>query len=113
MRLRFHRLSLISATLLLSLASPLQLAGTPLGISVASAQAQTPQDRSAEAWRLNQAGIQQLNTGQFREALQTFEQALGLVRVSGKRQGEGAILSNIGLVYDNQGQYAQALKYFE
>ena len=118
MHCRLHRLGLVTATLLLSLISTidgqprgLPLAGTLLGINAASAQAQTPQEGKDEAVRLYDVGLQQLNTGQFREALQTFEQVLGLVRATGDRKMEGTVLNNIGFVYDNLGQYSQALKY--
>jgi CHAT domain-containing protein/Tfp pilus assembly protein PilF len=84
-----------------------------LGISAASAQAETTQERKAEADQLFKAGTQQLNTGQFREALQTFEQALGIYKVLGDRQSERTTLNNIGFVYKSVGHYAQALKYFE
>ncbi|HBL13606.1 MAG TPA: hypothetical protein DD379_19860, partial [Cyanobacteria bacterium UBA11162] len=82
-------------------------------ISNTSAQAQTTQERSEEAWQLYQLGVQQYNQGQFGEALKTFEQVLGIVREIGDRQGEGKTLNNIGYVYDNLGQYAQALKYYQ
>ena len=120
MHCRLHRLGLVTATLLLSLTPTiygrpqgLPLAGTLLGINAASAQAQIPQGGKDEALRLFRAGTQQLNTGQFREALQTFEQVLGIVRAIGERQGEGTVLNNMGLAYDNLGQYPQALKYYE
>jgi tetratricopeptide (TPR) repeat protein len=64
-------------------------------------QAQTTQDREAEAlWeeftttRLNQKGFQLLNRGQFREALEKFQEALVIFREIGERQGEGVILNN-------------------
>jgi CHAT domain-containing protein/Flp pilus assembly protein TadD len=110
---RLHRFSLVTATLLLSLTSTIKLPKTPLGISAASAQAQTSQDRNAEALRLIQAGLQHLDRGQFREALQTFEKVLGIVRVIGERQGEALTLTSIGSVYNELGQYADALKYLE
>jgi len=64
--------------------------------------------------RLNNIGWRQLNTGQFPEALQTFEQALVIVKGIGdspngdsfaSRESEGTVLNNIGGVYDNLGQY--------
>ncbi len=120
MHRRLHYLGLVTATLLLSLTSTidgqprgLPLPGTMLGISAASAQAETTQERKAEADQLFKAGTQQLNTGQFREALQTFEQALGIYKVLGDRQSERTTLNNIGFVYKSVGHYAQALKYFE
>ncbi len=112
MNQRLYRLGLVTATVLLSLTSTIKLPGTPLDWAV-SAQAQTNQEKKNEALRLGRVGFQQSNTGQVREALQTFEQALVIVRAIGERQGEGAVLNNIGLVYDNLGQYPQALKYYE
>jgi CHAT domain-containing protein/Flp pilus assembly protein TadD len=118
---RLYRLSLVTATMLLSVTSTIKLPGTPMNWAV-SAQAQTNQDRSNEAFQLNQIGLRQLNTGQFREALQTFEQLLVIVRAMGNspngdklasRNSEGTVLNNIGSVYINLGQYPQALKYFE
>ena len=108
MNQRLYRLGLVTATLLLSLTSTIKLPGIPLDWAV-SAQAQTNQDRRDEALRLNDVGLRQLNTGQFREALQTFEQALAIVRAIGDRKSEGTVLNNIGAVY-NLGQYPQALK---
>ncbi len=113
MHCRFQHFSLVGFTLLLSLTSTLKLAGTPLGISAASAQVQMTQSPREEALRLNRGGLEPLNAGQFREALQTFQQVLGRVRAIGERQGEEAALNNIGLAYNNLGEYAQALQYFE
>ena len=63
--------------------------------------------------RLNQLGLQQLNKGEFPEALKTFEQVLVIFRAIGNRQGEGAALNNIGIVYWNLGQYPKALENFQ
>src|SRR4028119_514028 len=102
MHYRLKSLSLATATLLLSLTSPLlplTLKFEPLVV-----QAQTTQDREAEAlWeeftttRLNQKGFQLFNRGQFREALEKFQEALVIFREIGERQGEGVILNNIGV----------------
>jgi CHAT domain-containing protein/predicted negative regulator of RcsB-dependent stress response len=109
---RFYRLGLVTATLLLSLISTIKLPGTSVNGSV-SAQVEVNQERINLAWRLNKVGLEQFNTGQFREALETLKQALGVVRKIGYREGEGTILSNIGGVYLNLGQYPDALKYYE
>ena len=105
---RLRYLSLAVTALLLSVASPL----LPLTCYFAPlpAQAQTAQDRKAEALRLNQEGLQQLNGGQFREALQTFQQALVIFREIGDRLEEGTTLLDIGLVYDHLSQYQKALE---
>ncbi len=104
--------SLITATLILSLTSTIPLPGISFNWAVL-AQAQTNQERTNEALRLSDVGTQQLQTGQFREALQRFEQALVIYRAIGQRQSEGIILNNIGEVYRNLGQYSQALRYYE
>ncbi|MGB3514889.1 MAG: CHAT domain-containing protein [Elainellaceae cyanobacterium] len=74
-----------------------------------------------EANRLLQQGIQQFNVSQFREALQSLQQALDLYRnpdvqstfPQESRRGEGTTLNNIGLMYDNLGRYEQALAAYE
>ena len=70
-------LSLAANPLLVLVTSPL----SPLTshLSFLQAQAQTIQDRNAEAKRLYQEGVQQYNRGQFREALQTFQQNAALL----------------------------------
>ncbi|MEC4812625.1 MAG: tetratricopeptide repeat protein [Scytonema sp. PMC 1069.18] len=105
----------IFVTVLLLLTFPVGLASSQMrevsrGVL---AQIQTQKDQQNEALRLNELGLQQLNQGQFREALKVFEQALVIFREIENRQGEGATLNNIGLVYSNQGQYPQALEYYQ
>jgi CHAT domain-containing protein/Tfp pilus assembly protein PilF len=106
-----HRLSVFTATLVILLISPLQIAVRPLGIE--AAQAQTNQERNEEGLQLNQLGLQQLNQGEFPEALKTFEQVLVIFRAIGNRQGEGTALNNIGAVYNNLGQYPKTLDYYQ
>jgi outer membrane protein assembly factor BamD (BamD/ComL family) len=76
-----HRFSLLSLTFLLSLTPTIQLDRTSLAIANASAQAQTVQNRKDEADRLYDVGTQQLNKGQYREALQPLEQALAIAKM--------------------------------
>jgi CHAT domain-containing protein/Tfp pilus assembly protein PilF len=66
-----------------------------------------------EANRLFQQGIQQFQTSQFRAALQSLEQALALYREIGDRQGEGASLGNLGIIYDSLGQFQRAIAFHE
>ncbi|MBD1943865.1 CHAT domain-containing protein [Coleofasciculus sp. FACHB-712] len=73
--------------------------------------AQTQADRKAEADRLLQQGFQQLQTSQFEAALQSWQQALTIYREIKDRQGEGAVLGNLGVVYRNLGDYAKAIDY--
>ncbi|MEH2033518.1 MAG: tetratricopeptide repeat protein [Nostoc sp.] len=76
-----------------------------------SAQAQTSQGPKAEADKLLQQGIQQLNTSQFGAALQSWQQALKLYQQIKDRQSEGKALGNLGLAYLSLGNYAKAIEY--
>jgi CHAT domain-containing protein/Tfp pilus assembly protein PilF len=111
MHYRLKSLSLATATLLLSLTSPL----LPLTLKLEPlvVQAQTIQDRKAEARRLNKEGFEQFNRGQFREALEKFQQALAIHREIGNRKSEGTLLNNIGSVYGNLGEYPKALEFYQ
>jgi CHAT domain-containing protein/lipopolysaccharide biosynthesis regulator YciM len=75
--------------------------------------AQTTAQRKAEADRLLQQGIQQVQTSQFQAALQSWEQALAIYREIGDRQGEGAILGNLGIAYRSLGDYQKAIDYHQ
>ncbi|MEH2263297.1 CHAT domain-containing protein [Nostoc sp.] len=108
--------SLSVATLVLSLSLPVGVAESQIRGNVQTtltAQAQTTQELNEEALRLNRLGVQQLNNGQFQEALKTFEQVLVIVKKIGDTAGESANLNNIGEVYRNLEQYAKALEFFE
>ncbi|MFB2877664.1 CHAT domain-containing protein, partial [Floridanema aerugineum] len=67
--------------------------------------------RKAEADRLFQQGIQQFQTSKFREALQSWQQALAIYREIGDRNGEGQSLGNLGLAYYSLGDYRKAIEY--
>ena len=60
--------------------------------------------RTSEALELYQQGTQLLHAGRYQEALAIFEQALVICQEIGERQGEGAILNNIGKIYDSLGR---------
>jgi CHAT domain-containing protein/Tfp pilus assembly protein PilF len=66
-----------------------------------------------EANQLLQQGIQQFNVSQFREALQSWEQALDIYREIGDRAGEGGALVNLGSAYYSLGDYQQAIDFYE
>ncbi|WP_262015993.1 tetratricopeptide repeat protein, partial [Micromonospora sp. Mcm103] len=53
------------------------------------------------------------STGQPRQALADYQQALTLYREAGHRGNEAATLTNIGLVYDGLGDRQQALTYYQ
>jgi tetratricopeptide (TPR) repeat protein len=69
--------------------------------------------RKAEADRLLQQGLQQYGKSLFREALQSWQQALIIYREIGDREGEGAALGNLGLAYYSQGDYRKAIEYYQ
>ncbi len=76
-----------------------------------SVQAQTIQDRKAEADRLFNQGNQQFQTSQFERAFQSWLQALTIYREIKDRRGEGASLGNLGIAYDSLGNYDKAIEY--
>ncbi|HEY9671719.1 MAG TPA: tetratricopeptide repeat protein, partial [Waterburya sp.] len=113
MRLPLKFLSLVSATVLLSLSSPLPPTGTTLEIARVLAQAPTTQERQAEADGLFRKGVEFFSRTQFREALQTYQQVLRIRQELGDKVGEGITLNNIGTVYLYQGEYATALEFYQ
>jgi CHAT domain-containing protein/tetratricopeptide (TPR) repeat protein len=108
-----RRLSVYAATLLISLSCPLQVVGNTWGSGAVLAQTQTRQQRRDEALRLYRLGLEQYRQGHVREALARFEQALVISKEIGERKFEGAILNNIGGVYEDREQYAVALEYYQ
>jgi CHAT domain-containing protein len=80
--------------------------------------AQTTDARQAEGDRLLQQGNQQWQTRQFAAAVNSWQQALQIYRAIKNRQGEGAVLTNLGAFYYSLGNtylslgnYAKAIEY--
>jgi CHAT domain-containing protein len=69
--------------------------------------------RQAEAERLFEQGNQQYKISQFREALQSWEQALTIYREIGDRKGEAASLGSLGNAYYSLGQFDRAIEFHE
>jgi CHAT domain-containing protein/uncharacterized glyoxalase superfamily protein PhnB len=69
--------------------------------------------RKAEADRLFEQGNQQDDISQFREALQSWEQALTIYLEIGYRQGEANSLGNLGHAYKSLGQYDKAIEFYQ
>ena len=76
-----------------------------------SVQAQTTQDRKADADKLLQRGIQQYQISQFEEAFQYWQQALAIYREIKDRLGEGASLGNLGIAYGSLNKYEKAIEF--
>ncbi|MFB2835605.1 tetratricopeptide repeat protein [Floridanema evergladense] len=75
--------------------------------------AQTNSEKKAEASRLFMQGLQQSERSQFREALQSFQQALIIYREIGDRSGEGRSLGNLGGAYSSLRDYHKAIDYHQ
>ena len=101
-------LQAIAFFLLFSLSPAVQLpvtARTPVIVAQNAA--------NTEADRLYQLGNQQSARGQYREALENYQQVLIVRRELGDRQGVADTLHHIGLVYENQGRYHTALDFYQ
>ena len=77
------------------------------------ASAQALDVRQAEAYLLLLQGIQQYQTSQFPEALNSWQQALQIYRALKNRQGEGWALGNLGAAYLSLGNYTKAIEYIQ
>ena len=90
------------------------LSGLPMPIVISeSVQAQTSQDRKAEADRLLKQGAQLYQTSRYREAIKAFESALEIYRNSKDRNGEATSISNLGVAYKSLGQYQKAIDFYQ
>jgi CHAT domain-containing protein/Flp pilus assembly protein TadD len=82
-------------------------------IIIESIQAQTTQDSKAEATRLLRQGNQLYQASRYREAIQTWQLALGIYRTIKDRKGEATILNNLGTAYESFGQYQKAIDFYQ
>jgi len=85
-------------------------AGILLGMNDNTSVAVT---RKAEAERLFEQGNQQYKVSQFKEALQSCEEALSIFIKIKNRPGEANCLNNFGLNYYSLGQYQKAIYFHE
>ena len=76
------------------------------GNSAADEPELTLSDRFDRAQRM-------LDTGDARGALGEWLECLALARAQGHRQGEGAVLGNLGNAYHSLGEYRKAIDYQE
>ena len=81
----------------------------PFSPPLTNAQEDAAAARRTEANRLLQRGIQQFQTSQFREALQSLGQALAIYREIGDRRGESNSLGSLGIAYHSLSQYERAI----
>jgi tetratricopeptide (TPR) repeat protein len=67
----------------------------------------------AVARHLNELGLAYYELGESRRAIEFYEQALGIYREIGDRQGEGSTLGNLGLTYVALSEQRRAIESFE
>ncbi|PZU96397.1 MAG: hypothetical protein DCE90_10110 [Pseudanabaena sp.] len=103
---RFYGLVFLALTGMFGIVSPPDMA-------VMNAQAQTVQDRKAQADRLFEQGNQQYEVSQFNAALQSWQQALTVYQEIKDRKSQGRTLGNLGLAYYSSDKYDKALDYFQ
>lgn len=111
MHYRLKSLSLATATLLLSLTSPLLPLTLKFEPLVAQAQTLEQQEPGAEKWFLE---VYQLYIrSEYPATLEKLQQYLVTFRQKGDRAREGAVLTCMGVVYRSMGQPTQALEYLQ
>ncbi|MBE9051098.1 CHAT domain-containing protein [Nostocales cyanobacterium LEGE 11386] len=76
------------------------------------AQSLPDRNEKSEIERLNAEAIAVSEQGRFEEALQRLQQALAISTELAESSWEAVTLNNIGRVYQNQGQYSQALSFY-
>ena len=96
-----------------SVANSSSVAKSVVSEEVKIAQVEGKKQRRDEASRLYKLAVQQFRKGEYREALNNFEQALVIFKEIGERKSEGGTLNNIGLVYSSLGEYPKALDYYQ
>jgi CHAT domain-containing protein/predicted DNA-binding protein YlxM (UPF0122 family) len=103
-------LLLATATLLWASPSPVLF----LCPQISLAQTPTVLDtKKSQAEQLYQSATEQLNKGQLRAALKTFEQVLATLKQINDPQAEAATLNQIGVVYNNLGDSQKSLNYYQ
>ncbi|WP_176453330.1 tetratricopeptide repeat protein [Pseudanabaena sp. SR411] len=101
---RFYALMFVALTGVVGVVSPPDLV-------LMTVQAQTAQDRKAEADRLINQGNKQLDISQFVAALQSYQQALIIYREIKFRQGELWALGGTGRAYYYLDEYEKAIEF--
>ncbi|NEQ23218.1 MAG: tetratricopeptide repeat protein [Microcoleus sp. SIO2G3] len=109
MHRRLKSLSLTTATLLLSLFTPLLPLTLNLKPLVVQAQTIEEQEPGAEKWFLE--AYELWLKGDYPATLEKLQQDLARFRQEGDRARVGAVIACIGIVYRSMGQYPQALEY--
>jgi CHAT domain-containing protein/uncharacterized protein HemY len=111
MTLRLRLISWLTSPLLLTLIP--SLLPIPSYLLSTTAQAQTSQDRKTEADKLLEQGIQQAQRSQYKDAIQSWQQALAIYQKLKDRNGEANSLNNLGIAYKFLAQYPKAIEFHQ
>ena len=101
---RFYALMFVALTGIFGMVSPTDLTWMTV-------QAQTTQDRKAEADRLLDVCRNDLKTSKNQQALQDCQQAVEVYKAIGDLSGQWKGLVNLGVAYQALGKYDKAIKY--
>jgi len=107
--LRTLRIAPLTVLLLL----PTLLAGVSPVLSTSGTIAQTSPSQKAEADRLIQQGLKQLESSQFDLALQTFQQAAAIHQSIGERRGLAWAIANVGTTYRYKQAFSESMHYLQ
>lgn len=72
-----------------------------------------PLQAKQEADRLLQQGIERYQNSQFKSALHSWQQSLGIYQEIGDTAGEADALSNLGIALQSLGQYQKAIERYQ
>ncbi|MEA5531772.1 CHAT domain-containing protein [Dolichospermum sp. UHCC 0684] len=111
MSLRLRLISWLTSPLLLTLIP--SLLPIPSYLLSTTAQAQTSQDQKTEADKLLEQGNQQFQRSQYKDAIQSWQQALVIYQQLKDRKGETNSLNNLGNAYNQLGQYPKAIEFYQ
>ena len=98
--MRLHNLGLSAFVCLLMVFSTSWVPNLSMVFTASQVLAQTTDERKTDANILYRQGLKLLDTSQFEAALQSFRQALIIYQEIKYRQGEGAALGSLGIVYN-------------
>jgi len=70
-------------------------------------------NRAAEGRHLGSLGLAYDFLGEYRRAIEYYEQHLAIAREIGDRRGEGQDLGNLGSAYYSLGEYRRAIEFYE
>ena len=110
MSLRLRLISWLTSPLLLTLIP--SLLPIPSYLLSTTAQAQTSQDQKTEADKLLEQGNQQFQRSQYKDAIQSWQQALVIYQQLKDHKGETNSLNNLGNAYNQLGQYPKAIEFY-